>query len=348
MNKVVTLLGFLEATGARVKIFDIGRRLSKISRDDFEKIENQQIPYPYPLQQQAWLGMSMLDKQVSEEPVIWFLHFPLDETGHLQLASRDYFIHRLFEAATARQSETDTELSADALKDNPHVFKPRDDKMAVFHARLSRKLQQPASRFYEHTCDYLTGAQGWEQWSFLGFQGIADFAERLDEADNETQLISALPHLPAQPLEAFCQCLENQPLSVELTSAMHQRLNNELAAEAFSSSLVAHLVRGVSLSRSKSLHDEMLNAALATDKATQEAVLPAIAARSWEWLETPANAERYLAQLAEMPAETFNGCLTDLLFMPKLRERLLAVIRSPQRPDKLAGAFNNLLKTFSS
>jgi hypothetical protein len=348
MNKVVTLLGFLEATGAQVKIFDIGRRLGKISRDDFEKIENQQIPYPYPLQQQAWLGMSILDKQVSDEPVIWFLRFPLDETGNLQLASRDYFIHRLFEAATARQSANDTELSADALKDNPHVFKPRDDKMAVFHARLARKLHQPPSRFYQHTREYLTGAKGWEQWSFLGFQGIADVAERIEDQDNKALLITALPHLPAQPLEAFCQCLENQPLSIGLTSALQQRLNDELAKGEVDASLVAHLVRAVSLSRSTSIHNDMINQAMVADKTVQEAVLPAIAARSWEWLETPANAERFLASLARMPADTFNGCLTDLLFMPKLRERLLAVIRSPERPDRLAEAFNNLVKTFAN
>lgn len=347
MKKAMTLLEFLETTGADVTVYDIGRRLSRISRDDFIKIENQQIPYPYPLQQQAWFGLSILDRAISAEPVIWFLRFPLEETGKLQLAGRDYFIHRLFEAAAAKQSKDDTQLSADALKDNPHVFKPRDDKMAVFHARLSKQLKQPASRFYQHTLEYLSGSQGWEQWSFVGFQGIADVVERLSESNNNKLLLDAIAHLPAQPLEAFCQCLENIRLDAKLTQAMQIRLDSELSATKPDASVAAHLLRAVSQSVSETRKTAMFEALLNSSLANDETVLGAVAARCWHWLEQDEKISLYLLHLSQASQEVFNSCLSDLLFMPKLRDKLLAQIRSPQRPDSLAIAFNEMLKSYA-
>ena len=81
--------------------------------------------------------------------------------------------------------------------------------MALFHALLSADLGLPPSRFYEHALDYFRGPPGWDQWSFVGYQGIADVACRHDDEP----LTTAIAHLPSEPLVALCHCLESRPLS---------------------------------------------------------------------------------------------------------------------------------------
>jgi len=347
MNKIVTLLEFLESTGARVRIHDIGRRISKISREDFLKFEQQQISYPYPLQQQAWFAVNVQDESLGEEPVIWFLRFPLDETGKLLQAGRDYFIHRLFEAATAAKSEETTELSTDALKDNPHVFKPRDDKMAIYHARIARQLKQPVSRYYEHAREYLSGTQGWEQWNFVGFQGIADFVEWLDKDNNETLLCNALPHLPIQPLEAVCHCLENQAASLAISQALLARCEQELQSEQTDANRLSNLCRAISQSASANSRHQLIDMVLNSIHGNSQEVVSAISARCWEWLAKKENAALFLKQLSRTPQEIFNQCLSDLLFMPALRNTLLDAIRDPQRPQELGIRFGNMMQALS-
>jgi len=345
MNKPITLIEFLESTGTSVSIYDIGRRVSKITRKDFLKFEKLEIPYPYPIQQQAWFALSILDKKVSNEPVFWFLHFPLDETGKLQQASRDYFIQRLFEAATASTQQDNANLSTDALKDNPHVFKPRADKMAVFHARLGSLCHRPASRFYLHARQYLSGSQGWEQWNFIGFQGIADLVERIADDNNEKLVLQAIPHLPQQPLEALCQCLENIVTSLPIAQVILQRCERELDAVTPSPSVIAHLIRGISLTSSVSVKNRLLKGVMKKPVASHPLIVGAVAARCWEWLVNDGHAKLYLEQLANSDQQSFNNCLTDLLFMPGLRNILLGVIRNPERPDRLAQAFNRMINS---
>lgn len=336
MNRIVTLLEFLESTGAKVHFHDVGRRITRIPRNDFLKFEKQEISYPYPLQQQAWFAVNVQDESLENEPVIWFLRFPLDETGKLLQAGRDYFIHRLFEAT---QNETD------ALKDNPHVFKPREDKMAVYHARLAHQLKQPVSRYYEHAREYLSGKQGWEQWNFVGFQGIADFIEHLDESDNEAMLCKALPHLPSQPLEAVCHCLENHPVSLAISEALLSRSIQEAKQEQVDAKLQANLCRAVSQSVSANTRQEIMRDVLEGPNGNTQEVVSAISARCWEWLEKKENARLFLQQLARTPQDVFNQCLSDLLYMPGLRNRLLEIIRDPQRPEELAIRFGNMMKS---
>lgn len=347
MNKVVTLMEFLESTGARVRLHDIGRRITKISRDDFLKFEKQQISYPYPLQQQAWFAVNVQDESLGDEPVIWFLQFPLDETGKLVQASRDYFIHRLIEAVTASKSEDTSELAIDALKDNPHVFKPREDKMAIYHARIARQLKQPVSRYYDHAREYLSGEQGWEQWNFVGFQGIADFVEHLDKDGNEALLCNALPHLPAQPLEAICHCLENHPVSLPVSQALLARCERELQSAQIDVNTVANLCRAISQSVSANSQQQLLKKVLNSPCGNSQEVVSAISARCWEWLEKKENAALFLKQLSRTPQQVFNQCLSDLLFMPALRNTLLDIIRNPQRPEELGIRFGNMMQNLS-
>lgn len=344
MDQSTTLIEFLQATGARVRIYDLGRRVVRISKDQFLKFEETRLPYPQPLQNHAWFGLSMLDRAVSDEPVIWFLRLPLDEQGKLVQASRDYFIHRLLEVALEKQ--TGEHAEADAFKDNPYIFKPKEDRMAVFHAKLARDLGRPPSRYYEHSLDYFSGIPGWDQWSFVGYQGIADVAARVDDAAISDLLIQAIPRLPQTPLTALCHCLENESLALPLSRALLNRLQAELAAAEPDLAVVTSLVRGLSRSISATTRERMFGLVMDSPYATHIELLTAISGRAWELLQKPEHASRYLEALAHSAAgqSAFNHCLSDLLAMPGLRTPLLQAVRDPGRSEELASAFGAMMQ----
>ena len=49
MTRPSTLTGFLEFAGFEPRFFDMGRRVTKISKSRFIDIEKTLRPYPYPL-----------------------------------------------------------------------------------------------------------------------------------------------------------------------------------------------------------------------------------------------------------------------------------------------------------
>ena len=60
MSHIITLTDLLEASGTQIHFFDMGRRVSPIPREEFLQFELAGIPYPLPLQQQAWFGLLIL------------------------------------------------------------------------------------------------------------------------------------------------------------------------------------------------------------------------------------------------------------------------------------------------
>lgn len=336
---------FLLTTGARIKIYDMGRRVAKIPNKQFLQFEKTELPYPQPLQNHAWFAISMLDVAVSEEPVIWFLRMPLDEQGKLVQASRDYFIHRLLEVAVA--NKTAGQPDADAFKDNPYVFKPKDERMAVLHAKLANDLGLPPSRYYAHARDYFSGVPGWDQWNFVGYQGIADMAARIHEESNSGLLISAIPKLPQSPLCALCHCLENESPELALSQALVERLQTELSAAEPELAIITALVRGLSQSVSETRRQQMFQLLMNSQFATHIELLAALSGRAWELLQRPEHAQRYLEALAQTEQETFNHCLTDLLAIPGMRKHVLQAVRDPDRTNKLASSFGAMIKTLS-
>jgi len=339
-SQSTTLLEFLQATGARVRIYDLGRRIVSIPRNQFLT----ELPYPQPLQNHAWFGLSMLDTCVSDEPVIWFLRLPLDEQGKLVQASRDYFIHRLLEVAVEKQAGKQTKI--DAFEDNPYIFKPKEDKMAVFHAKLAHDLGRPPSRYYKYAVDYFSGKPGWEQWGFVGYQGIADLAARADDTVTSNLLVQAVPRLPRSPLAALCHCLENEPLALPLSQALLDRLTAELSTAETNLVIITALVRGLSQSVSQTTKEQMFRLVMGCPFATHIELLAAIPGRAWELLRQPEHVKHYLEALADSAAgqDAFNHCLADLLAIPGLRSPLLHGMRDPDRSNKLATAFGAMMQ----
>jgi hypothetical protein len=181
---------------------------------------------------------------------------------------------------------------------------------------------------------------GWDQWAFVGFQGIADLAARISDNEIADLITQSIPHLPNEPLVALCQCLENQALPDELAKS----LTTKLDSESIDAAVLAALVRGLSQAP-QSYRDLAIRKALSTAFATDPEILAAIGGRAWEAMQSPEIALRYLETLANKKVDQaiFNHCISDLLRISTLQQPLLAVMRDPKRSDQLAHAFQAML-----
>ena len=348
-----TICEFLTQTGAQVQFYDMGRRVVEISNDDMLAIERQQTPYPQPFLRSASLGVLFHYDNAEAQPEvdsyqIWFLKFPLDEKGLLSQDARNDFLRRIIETLAEQTlakltAENDTKNSADAQstsqnktapdmpEDNPHGFTPREDRMACFHAKVSKKLGQTPSHFYDHAADYFTGSAGFEQWNFVGLQGIADVATRLDENDNLNTLTQAIPHLPITPFAALCGCLENEVVDPNLSTILGIRLEHALQEKEndTSPSIVAAAIRGLSHGSDQMTLVKAIQSTLDTDIGHNVEVLATIAGRAWQCLEDAETRRAFLLSLARCEAgqSAFDNIMADLMFIPGLRKPLLDELR---------------------
>lgn len=334
MSRRTTLLQFLEETGATVRVYDVGRRVGALPRDTMLAFENARQPYPLPMQRKAWLAVVQLPGGSRGEPVIWFLRLDLDEQGLLVQAARDYLLGRLLESAGARAEGNDPQVF---LQDNPYAFTPRDDRMAQFHAQLSHDLGLPPSRFYAHALEYFSGTPGWDQWGFVGYQGIADVACRHQQAP----LSDAVPHLPAEPLIALGHCLESQAPSGALRAALLDRLQTELGKEAPDTGVVAALVRALSRVAHEPPVRAMIGTLLDHPAAANIEWLAAVSGRAWEVLVDPELLDRYLARLAgnDHGQAAFEHCIDDLLSLQALAGEVRGRLRAADQDPAVTRAF---------
>jgi len=340
VNDTLTICEFLAQTGAQARYFDMGRRVTEISSDQMLAFEHAERPYHQPFLQAAWLGILFHypehDPNGAPEQHIWFLKLPLDERGRLQQAARDSFLHQIIETASLKkQGKLDDNEHID---DNPLGFAPREDRMAVFHAKVAQATDQPPSAFYAHARDYFSGSVGFEQWRFVGLQGIADVVARIAENDNLLNLIAAIPQLPVTPFAALCSCLENDPLPPVLCAALAARTHVALAEN--DAVAAAAGVRGLAHYDNHDHARDIIMTVLAHPLGRDVEVLAAITGRAWELLEGDALRRVFLENLAACPAgqQAFDGIMTDLMFMPRLREPLLADMRRPERSETLGHA----------
>lgn len=377
-NLPQTLCEFLSQTGAQVQFYDMGRRVVEIAHDDMLAIEHQQRPYPHPFLRHAWLGVlfhygddndDAEAKPASDSHQIWFLKFPLDEQGLLSQDARNDFLRRIIEtlaeqtlsqhnarlAATTGDSHEHTlghgtnPTAPDMPEDNPHGFTPRDDRMASFHAKIARKLGLAPSQYYPHAADYFTGRTGFEQWNFVGLQGIADVAARLDEGDNLNTLIKAIPQLPITPFAALCSCLENEAIAPPLSAALGLRLARDLQHdEAITATGVAAALRGLSHGQDQQALNTALRSTLASDIGRHVEVLACIAGRAWYNLEQADIARAFLLNLARCDAgqTAFDNIMADLMFIPGLRKPLLDALRRLREGNEYSHQETDIIDRF--
>ena len=95
-DPISSISALLSLSDSQYRIYDIGRKVDKISKAQFEKIEAAQLPYPYPSQGHALLAIAFWQKQ-STSPYLWFVKLPLDERGLLNQGARNHFIAIIIE-----------------------------------------------------------------------------------------------------------------------------------------------------------------------------------------------------------------------------------------------------------
>ncbi len=351
MNTASTISGFLKQTGAEALVFDMGRRVVTIPRRRFEHFEHAELPYPLPFQQGAWFGLMFWHPETREEPLIWFLRLPLDERGLLVPAARDDFLYQFLQMAEARMKQGAGETPReDRLAGSPYTFQPREERLAVFHARAARALRRPASGYYEQARRYCAGELGYENWTGVGLQGLADIAARWDQDDNGRLLERGLPHLPPRPFVVLCSCLENEAVSSGVTRLLAHRVSTQLAGSTADAEVVAAGIRGMSGSSAAAMRRRQIKSVLDSASGTETRVLAAISSRSWQDLEDDKLRPLFLERLAENREgqDYFNETMADLLYLPGMREHFFKDFRDPNRSERLSRAIGRLFSAYSA
>lgn len=335
-----TIYQLLEASDTQYRVFDMGRRVQKLSKETFKAFEDATEPYPFPLQQKAWIAILFWDKQRSSEHFLWFLNFQLDEQGKLIQAVRNHFITMVIEVlGTQLTGGSDKQ---EQLDNNPYTFKPDQNKLAMLNAQIKTQMNQNASVYYEPAQNYLRALMGWENWQSVGVQGLADFAARLDVDDNEQTLIDALPHLPAEVASPLLSLLEHASVDTKLSEALYQNAVTAIDNQD-KPGLISHL-RAISNAKAGGLRKQLLDKLLQSDLATDQEVLIVITGRCWIDLQDDALRMMFLERLAEASPDhqLFLGLVSDLVAIPSIRNQMLASFRSVERSERLASAIGVL------
>jgi hypothetical protein len=346
MEKVPqTLAEFIQLTGSKMRIFDMGRRICEISDYNFATFEQAQTAYPYPFQQQALFGIVLWNESKKDEQSIWFLKFPLDEMGLLIQVARDDFLNRLLEKAilNSDRSKQGEEMDA-ALKDNPYSFTPSPERMAVFHAKVAQALGNPVSHYHGHAEAYFKGDNGYDQWQFVGIQGVADITSRLHGTVNEKVITDSIQKLPIEPFSALSSCLEHETVGPQLTKEVAQCIATLLGQQPINVGEVALYIRAIAGSTDKLIQRKSYQAVLESSIGAEAEILASISGRAWESLEDPTLLSLFLERLAESGQGCFKPLLTDLLCIPSMRLLVLQAIRSANCSDRLTTAVGELFK----
>lgn len=331
----MTIMQWVEKSGAQLRVFDLGRRIEKISKADFSRIEQQATPYPSPYLRHAWLGILTWNPKQAGQHTIWFLKLPLDEQNMLQPGPRDAFLQHW-----ARVVMNPDQEHGDA----PYSYKPDPQRMAYFHALALQVLGQEPTKYYQTAQAYLSGDLGWDNWQNLGLQGLAETVARLKDGASVAMLAAALPHLPAVPRNSLLAFLENIEVGHELSLALNDCLSMVVSDGASEADLAA-FVRALSQSVNHAQRMALLQVMLAHPLGRSLEVLAAIGSRCWQDLRGSL-LQGWLENLAinEQGQAAFNALVGELMALPGCRAAVMAVFREPQRSDALSRAIGALLQ----
>ncbi|MFW5451147.1 MAG: DUF3549 family protein [Methylophagaceae bacterium] len=340
-NKITNLHEFLHQSGAKYRVFDMGRRVVKLSPDEFVGFDQAKKPYPYPLQKIAHFGVIFWNPEIVDKHYVWFLKFPLDEQGLLIQAARDEFLvmllDRVGESMLAASNGEDIE---GALQDSPYTFTPREDKMAAFNAQATNSLAAKPSQYYQDALAYFTGQKSVDDWQSLGMQGVADVAVRLEDYEETLGLIETIPSLPDEPFSILSTFLEITEPQAGLVEVLAQRVDMELQEKQPDINRVCACLRAASNSQAKGLVDQMVVHVLKHKCSQNIEVLATISGRIWRVLEQDHICQLFVEQLANNDAgqSAFSQILVDVMYMPNMRPHIMQALRSTTRSDQLSRA----------
>jgi len=344
-HKITTLSEFLHQSGAKYRVFDMGRRVVKLSPDEFVSFEWAKKPYPYPLQKMALFGVVFWNPVSPDKHYVWFLKFPLDEQGLLLQVARDEFLVMLLErVGECMLAAADGKNIEGALKDCPYTFSPREDKMAAFNAQATHSLASKPSKHYADALAYFTGQKDVSNWQSLGMQGVADVAIRLDESEETLGLIETIPKLSDEPFMVLSTFLEHAEPAAGIVEVLAQRIDMELQEKKPDIKRICACLRAASNSPAKGLVDQIVMHILKHQCSQNIEILATISGRIWRVLEQDHICQLFVEQLANNDAgqDGFSQLLADVMFMPGMRAHIMNALRSPSRSNKLSQAVGQM------
>ena len=366
MNELSSINQFFSAIDCRFQCYDMGRLIHPLEQQTFIDFEQTRIAWKAPFMQHAWMALlfweqasaiDMKHKDTKHSHTVWFLKLPLDEQARLNLAARDDFLHRLFATLTSyldnsvQKTPQEKRLALEnSMKDSPYGFQPKQEQMANFHALVHKHLGLPASQYYQNTQKYFSGTDGFEQWSELGLQGIADMAARLDEdyqdRNNQQLITEAIKYLPLPPFQALGNCLENHIVSQPLLLAILNRVTVEQENNVSpSAAIFIASIRAAAQASDPDLQAQLLSKILTSPVRTNIEILAAISSRCWQQLIHPEILSLFLEALAgsDQNPGAFNAIMSDLMFIPGMRASILQAFRSSERSELLVQAIGRFL-----
>lgn len=341
---IETLSELLKLSGSQYRLYDIGRLVSKLPKEQFEKVELNQLPYPTPTQGHACIAIAFWQKQ-SSQPYLWLLKLPLDERGLLNQGARNHFIAIIVEALGADLTQQTTKKQEELLSSNPYLFTPAQYKLASLNSKIKVDLKQPPSEFFasfkQYLIDNTANNSNWNNWQGVGVQGITDFIARIKQDNNDELLTKALPHLPIEVLSPVCTALENEGFSITLINALISEFKNTLTSKE-SLAKGPQLLRALA-ANSHHVHVKETVSQLLSQQEVSTDLLITLSSRCWLALADEQILNCYFEHLLKSnESETFPSIFKDLVTLPAVRAIAFQCIRSENRSPALAQAVGKL------
>lgn len=345
MTTISSISELLSLSESQYRIYDVGRKINKISKEQFSKIELNHQPYPFPINSNACIAIIFWQKN-SSQPYIWFVKLPLDERGLLNQGARNHYIAIIIEALGKDITDAPSEQQEELLKNNPYHFTPAEYKMAAFNSIINVELKRPMSSHYNLFVEYMEGVLGWDNWQEIGVQGINDFAANIKEPELSKRLTTHLSYIPEQVLTPLCIALENQELPNNVIEGVLQLLSSENLIKHEELSL--SLLRALSSSSQAQKVQHYITKLLQNERISVNTLI-VISGRFWELFSDKTLALCFFEKIAQQnDLPLFSEIFKDLVSIPSIRTNVLSIIRSTERSEALSIAighiFNNTNK----
>ncbi|AAZ25512.1 DUF3549 family protein [Colwellia psychrerythraea] len=338
---IATLSELLKLSGSQYRLYDIGRLVSELPKEQFEKVELNQLPYPTPTQGCACIAIAFWQKQ-SSQPYLWLLKLPLDERGLLNQGARNHFIAIIVEALGADLTQETSKKQEELLSSNPYLFTPAQYKLASLNSKIKVDLKQQPSAYFSPFREYLSHGSDWGNWQGVGVQGITDFIARIKHDNHSELLLNALPHLPDEVLSPVCSALENEQYPVVLIDALVSALENALIIPD-NSVKTMQLLRSLA-ANSDHTHVRKVVGQLLSNQEVSSELLITLSGRCWQALADEKMLMCYFEHLlSNNNLPLFSSIFKDLVTIPLIRPVAFQCIRSEDRSPALAQAIGQLL-----
>ena len=333
-QSITTLGDFLKAGQTDYQVFDIGRRLTEISQEQFDAIEHQQQPYPYPIARQAQIAVLFQHKSAEQPPYLWFLQFPLDERGLLNLAARNQYLEYVINALGHEITGELTEEQQQQLQQNPYLLTPSETQRAALHAHVQCQHNLSPSIHFETAEAYLLNPNDSLDWQNIGLQGLHDVAARLMQRNDISRAIAEhFASYPGGVRSPLAAALEHQSIPAHLRNALLELINTE------DSEFTTDALRALASTSDEPKVQKQIASLIENANADQ---LVVIAARLWTVLAEPTTLNSYLNAIAKLDMSLFDALFQDIIALPTVRPQLLSLIAQQQLSEPVQQALNRL------